>query len=202
VGYAGQVFNGNLAASEDEWKKLFASYGIEFVVLPPEACYDLSEIDVLIGIRSFSKFPYDTKPASKLVNAWHAGIPFIGGFDSAFEQMGKPGKDYIQVSSIEEVQDAVLKLKNDPPFYQSIIEEGNAKAKRYNDDVTFNRWEEVLTGPIADRYSEWQKRKLIERQRFLLLANINKVQSAAKMFAKRIAGTEAIQNLKRKLYRG
>ena len=75
VAYAGQTWNGNLAGTEETWTNLFKSHGFEFLHLPSGACYDLRDIDILIGIRSFDEKPYNSKPPSKLINAWHAHIP-------------------------------------------------------------------------------------------------------------------------------
>jgi len=201
IGYAGQVFNGNLAADEMAWTTIFAAHDLEFVVLPPEACYDLSEIDLLIGIRSFSTFPYDSKPASKLVNAWHAHIPFIGGYDSAFAQLGSPGKDYFRVKSMEEVVDTVLQLKNNEALYQTTVENGLQKAEHYNDDVTLRRWEEVLEGPIIERYKKWQVNPASERSRFVFLSGIDKAKTFTKQITKKVISRQQLQKIKEAFHR-
>ena len=197
VGYAGQVFNGNLAATEQEWKQLFMPHGLDFVVLPPDNCFDLRDIDVLIGIRSFSSFHYNAKPASKLVNAWHAKIPFIGGFDSAFEQVGTPGQDYLRVKSKKEVLDAVLELRSNEHLYSSLVRNGVEKTKTYNDAVTLERWKEVLLGPVVDRFEKWKANKGFEAKRFAVQTALSRVEYNGKKIAKKIVSTEHLQKMKR-----
>ena len=128
--YAGQIYNGNLAFSEEKWKLFFIELGIDFVTLSAENWHNLSEVDVLIGIRSFNNYAYNNKPPSKLFNAWHAQIPFIGGYDSAYQQVGAPGIDYVRVKSWLEIREAMVKLQEDKCFYSTLIQNGNKKKRR------------------------------------------------------------------------
>lgn len=199
VAYAGQTFNGNLASSEAQWTEIFAQHGLRFEVLPPLACHDLSGIDVLIGIRSFDLRPYNNKPPSKLVNAWHARIPFIGGNDSAFAQVGSPGDDYIRVTTIDEAVQAVLHLRNNPELYRQLIANGVRKALLYSNEATAQRWEEVLTGPVTQRYRLWASRPRLERIRFGAFKSAGAVEHGAKQWVKKFMKKSTVEFFQRRL---
>lgn len=169
VAYAGQIYNGNLAGTKEMWTNLFNPYGIEFVTLPSGACNDLHDIDVLIGIRSFTTSTYDKKPPSKLVNAWHAGIPFIGGYDSAFRQIAVPGEDYLLAKSADEVLQAVLRLRDDNVLYSTLVKNGQRKALRFTQQTITQAWEEILSGPVLLRYEKWKSRLSYEKARYVFL---------------------------------
>lgn len=186
VAYSGQTFNKNLAGSEQAWKKLLEPYGIEFVTLSNESWHDLSEIDVLIGIRSFDSKPFNNKPPSKLFNAWHAGIPFIGGYDSAYKQVGEPGKDYLLVKTQQEALEAILKLQNDPDLYNELTSKGRKKALIYNQDTITQIWEDVLTNSVARRYRIWKERSQYERLRFYLIRNYGLLHHKSKQVIKKL----------------
>ena len=186
VAYAGQTWNGNLAGTQETWTTLFKPHGIEFVNLPTGACHDLSNIDVLIGIRSFDNKPYNSKPPSKLVNAWHAHIPFIGGHDSAFKQVGTPGKDYLLATSHQEVLDAVLQLRDNPSLYQTIVDNGIEKSKNYTQENIGKAWETVFGGPVLERYKRWQSNKVIEEKRFNTLSSYGILQHKSKKLVKKL----------------
>ena len=47
----------------------------------------------MVAIRGFGRSSYVHKPATKLYNAWLAGVPFIGGMDSPTAD-GEPGRDF------------------------------------------------------------------------------------------------------------
>jgi glycosyltransferase involved in cell wall biosynthesis len=186
IAYAGQTWNGNLAGSTEAWIKLFEPHGIEFVTLPTGACHDLSDIDVLIGIRSFDTHPYNSKPPSKLINAWHAHIPFIGGYDSAFKQVGIPGQDYLLAKTPDEVLHAVLSLRDNPELYQTLISNGSNKASLYTRDTIAEKWENIFSEPVLQRYKQWTLRSNYEQNRFETLSRFESIKHESKQLLKRI----------------
>ena len=186
MAYSGQTFNGNFAGDENNWQTLLKPYNIEFTTLTAGAWHDLSSIDVLIAIRSFDTKPHNTKPPTKLFSAWHANIPFIGGYDSAFMQVGAPGEDYILSKTQVEVLEAVLKLKNDPELYEGLVERGRKKALLYNENSIAETWEKILAGPIMQRYQKWKSRKFSERIRFNILLKLGIFKHRGKQQIKRI----------------
>ena len=189
VAYAGQTWNGNLAGTEETWTSLFKPHGIEFVNLPTGACHNLRDIDVLIGIRSFDDKPYNSKPPSKLVNAWHAHIPFIGGHDSAFKQVGTPGKDYLLATTPGEVLNAVLQMRDDPNLYQSLVNNGIEKATQFTREAIAKKWENILTGPVVERLNQWEQRQDFERNRFTSLSRFDSMKHQSKQLIKKIIGS-------------
>jgi hypothetical protein len=190
VAYAGQTFNNNLAGSEESWKRLLDPYGIEFKVLSNQSWHDLSSIDVLIGIRSFDTRPWKTKPPSKLFNAWHAGIPFIGGFDSAFKQVGNPGKDYLRVKSQQEAVSSILKLRDDADLYNRMVEQGYQMAGQYTTETITKQWESILTNQVLQRYQSWKSTRWPERLRFTLIQHSCLFEHGSRQLLKRLIGLE------------
>ncbi len=166
VAYAGEIFNGNLAGSVEQWKKLFGPHNIEFVTLEGGSWHNLKDIDVLIGIRGFNSQTYDTKPPTKLFSAWHANIPFVGGKDSAFSQVGTPGEDYILAKTPEEALAAVLQLRDNPALYSKLVQKGRQKVSEYNESSIADQWVKILTGPVMSRYDLWKSRQGYEQNRF------------------------------------
>jgi hypothetical protein len=170
VAYVGQIKKGklevsNLAGSIDEWKKLFKKYDIEFAAIDKSNWHDLADVDVLIGIRTFDKNPHNRKPPTKLLNSWQANIPFIGGHDSAFKQIGTPGEDYLIAETSEDVLKWVLRLKEDAAFYNKLVRNGLAKSKNYTEKIIITQWNNVLVGSITKRYKIWVDRPNYERLR-------------------------------------
>lgn len=189
VAYAGETVNGNLAADTGAWQRLFARHGLHFVPLTSRGWHDLSAVDVIIGVRSFDRRPYNGKPPSKMLNAWHAGIPFVGGCDSAFAQTGTPGSDYLRVASAEEALEAVLRLRDSPLLYSLLVRNGRRRAMDYTGDAIATQWEQVLLGPVSERLRRWRAHRLSEGLRFRLA------------LAAGLAGHDARQVLKKRLRR-
>lgn len=186
VAYVGQTFNGNLALNEREWRRAFEGVGVDFVVPHASAWNDVSEIDVLIGVRSFDRRTYPGKPPSKLVNAWLAEAPFIGGFDSAYAQVGTPGMDYIRVERLEDAVAAVDRLRRRPQDYRRFVANGVARGRAFTRERIAELWVEALSGEIAERYDQWLRREEFERARFHVLRGIGRVEVRSRAAARRI----------------
>ncbi len=124
---------------------------------------DYSNVDIAIGVREFSTKRFDHKPATKMTNAWLASIPFIGGFDSAFEQNGSPGHDYIRVSQEAELVHQLITLKRDPSVYASYIANTRAKAKEYTFEACSEAWKNLMEVQIIPIYQSWNKRSSLKQ---------------------------------------
>lgn len=185
VAYAGAPIKGNFAGTVEGWQELLEPHGIEFVLLPEGRWHDLSTVDVLLGIRSFTKHPYHTKPPTKLFNAWHANIPFVGGHDSAFKEVGTPGEDYLLAGTPEEAVAAVLRLRDNPSLYAALVERGQQMAHIFSEQKISRKWEEVLTGPVFRRYEKWKRRPTYEQVRFLVLQEAGLLEHNGKQLFKR-----------------
>jgi hypothetical protein len=186
VAYSGQIFNGNLAADEETWKKMFEPFGIEFETLTEGNWHDLASVDVLIAIRSFNTNPHNTKPPTKLFNAWHAHIPLVAGHDSAFKQVGAPGEDYLLVKTPAEAVNAVLLLRDDKNLYEKIVQNGLLKSKLYNEDTIAEAWESVLTGPVLRRYEQWLARPTFEKYKYKILSTTGMFEHNTKQIIKKL----------------
>ncbi|MEN7972431.1 MAG: glycosyltransferase [Verrucomicrobiota bacterium] len=131
---------------------------MHFRFLDASEWHRLGSVDVLLGIRTFGQKKYNRKPPSKLINAWRAGIPFIGGADSAYTQVGTPGKDFLQVFSYDEMVDALIRLRRDPGLCEKIVEAGRKRAEDFTFDRVEQRWKSLLEVDIAHAYSQWTNR--------------------------------------------
>lgn len=125
--------------------------------------HDLSDVDVLLGIRSFTKKTYDNKPPTKMFNAWLSGIPFIGGGDSAYEQVGEPGLNYFKVSDMEELIDSIRVLKEDAQLYERVVEEGRIAGAHYGAEQIAESWKLFMEEQVAPAYRLWRKGSLLSR---------------------------------------
>lgn len=146
IAYAGRLGNRNIDVSlQDSISKL---NGLNFKLVEKNKWHDMHDIDVLVAVRDFSLSTYNEKPPSKLLNAWHAGIPLIAGYDSAFSSIGNPGKDYIRVKTKSELLSALEKLRSDPIFYREIVDAGRMRAKEYTREKIAKTWLELLDNRI------------------------------------------------------
>jgi hypothetical protein len=174
----------NLAAQlqQPQWEEQLSAMGLRWEVVKCDRWHDYSEVDVIVAVRSFDgSNTFDSKPASKLINAWHAGIPAILGRESAYRHECKSELDYIEVASTEEAIAALFRLKNDFNLRQEMVNNGKIRAQEMgNTQITF-QWRNFLTNVAVPAYYRWCMASLAQQQIFLmrryLILKANRVQS-------------------------
>jgi len=121
----------------------------------PNNWNDYREIDIAVGIRDFDKRKYIQKPPTKLLNAWKAGVPFIGGADSSYEQVGIDGENYLKADSEELFIATVGRLISDPLLNHTLVEKGRDAFENYTDDKISDRWVKTLEEELT-HFDQWQ----------------------------------------------
>jgi len=125
--------------------------------------YDYRTADLVLAVRDLTEQDALTKPASKLVNAWIAGVPAILGPEPAFQELRKSELDYMEVRSPSDALDAIQRLRSQPELYEQMIANGLRRAEDYSRDRMVQRWVDVLSGPVAERYRRWLREGRVRR---------------------------------------
>ncbi|MGK7944569.1 MAG: hypothetical protein AB4058_08875 [Microcystaceae cyanobacterium] len=155
---------------QPEWKQSLAEMGLNWCPKTDnEQWHDYSSVDLVIAIRKFNaEHTYSWKPASKLYNAWIANVPAIVGPEKAFQSERKSELDYIEVTSYEELLQAVKRLKDNPDLYQAMIENGKERAKEVQPEVITERWKHFLTEISIPAYEQWRNLSALSRRQYFL----------------------------------
>lgn len=161
ISYKGYV--GNLAAPfrSERWRSFLQGQGMDFEddAITDDASdhpiltrfHDYREVDLVIAVRPGAT---THKPASKLVNAWHAGTPALLSPDYPFEELRESPLDYLAVRDIEEAEAAVLRLKTEPGLYRRMIEHGRARAAAFTFETITARWARLLYEIVPQAVAE------------------------------------------------
>jgi hypothetical protein len=161
---------GNLASElfSEEWRdQLRRATGLHFSVVDPSSWNDYSEIDGVIAIRDFSRSAHFRKPATKLYNAWLAGVPFIGGRDSAFSSDGCHGKNYLAAHSLSQLLKHLKhlkRLKEDQKFRSYLVMNGTQKSLFFSRDAILRYWLRLIQEVLPNRLLAWQQQSHLERR--------------------------------------
>jgi hypothetical protein len=137
----------NLASEfqSPSWQeRLQKELGLTFKIKGVQEWHDYSNVDCILAIRDFSKEGHLDKPGTKLYNAWLAGVPFMGGNDTAYAADGRPGKDYLVATSLEEVFQHLRHLKEDEAFRGALVEEGKKSATGFTQQATLEHWKKLV----------------------------------------------------------
>ena len=129
-------------------ERLQKELGLSFKAKEIQEWHDYSNVDCILAIHDFSAALHLDKPGTKLYNAWLAGIPFIGGSDTAYAADGRPGKDYLVAASLEEVFQHLCHLKEDESFRLSLVKEGKKSVAGFNQQATLECWKKLVLETI------------------------------------------------------
>ena len=113
--------------------------------------HDYRSVDVLLALRPparrnrrYERRGHTHKPATKLYNAWHAGVPAILGPEYAFRELRRAPDDYIEVSDPVEAKAAVSRLRADSGLYRRMVDNGRRRALEFSHDRLIERWADLL----------------------------------------------------------
>jgi hypothetical protein len=154
--YLGRIGTTSAWLRDPRFARELARLGVEFSIRET-AWSDYSDVDLVIAHRVESPTMLRQKPASKLVNAWLAGVPALLNEEPAFRELRNSPLDYMAIDSANEVLAAITKLKGDPGLYQAMVENGRVRAGQFSVDAVRSIWltriEEVIL-PDAQRRLE------------------------------------------------
>ncbi len=109
---------------------------------------DFRQVDLLLAIRPPDRRRWTSKPATKLFNAWLAGVPALLGPEHAYRELRRSELDYLEVGSLEAAKAAVLRLRERPDLYASMVENGRVRGAEFTAEATLGRWWDLLTRRI------------------------------------------------------
>lgn len=157
----------NLAAElrDPLWQEqLRRETGANLEVRGADQWHDYHDIDAVLAIRDFHGGRQLHKPSTKLYNAWLAGVPFVGGADSAYASDGHAEEDYLMARSPAEVLSRLCSLRNDPALRARLVEKGKGTVRDFTPEAITDRWRKLLAEELPQRaakrsrISAWQLR--------------------------------------------
>jgi hypothetical protein len=164
VAYKGRTGSLVDAFRSEAWHRRMADLNVKFVVDSPMPgglpnWHDYSGTDLVLAVRTDfgdGKLRCE-KPASKLINAWHAGVPALLGKEYAFRELRKSPLDFIEIESVTEAADAVARLIENPAEYDAMRKNCRKRAAEFTAERIVERWREVL----FERLPELARRRRI-----------------------------------------
>jgi hypothetical protein len=144
------------------WRSFLGSHGIEWVVdsVPfaeggtrGEALEwpDFRSVDAVLAVRPASCPRRDSKPATKLYNAWLAGVPALLSPDVAFRELRRSPLDYLEAEGPAAAERGVRRLLAEPDLYRRMVANGRARAAEFSTGAILARWLELLEETLPER---------------------------------------------------
>lgn len=147
--------------------------GVTFVNRFQGWWHDYREIDAVLAVRDCPPVVLATQPASKLVNAWTAGVPALLGPEPAYGELRRSPLDFLETPTAESVLDALDRLQNEPGLYASMRANGLRRAEAFTDAVLTEKWISLLSEAI--RRNAFERRNPARRY-FLYVFNRQRIR--------------------------
>lgn len=113
---------------------------------------DYSTVDAALAVRDEAARVLATKPATKLYNAWLAGVPVFAAPEPAYRALRRGPLDLFEVLEARDVIDAVDALQADPGLYRAMVRNGRERGAAYDVHATRARWLDLLEGEVVPRF--------------------------------------------------
>lgn len=154
---------------QPSWSKRLSERGLNWQVYSnPKQWNNYREVDVVVAVRSFGfNWDHTWKPATKLYNAWHAGVPAILGCESAYQSERKSSLDYLEANSLKDLISKLEYLRNHPERRNAMIENGRVRAQETLQKNLVMQWRKFLTQIAVPKYIFWTELSSVARERYL-----------------------------------
>jgi hypothetical protein len=156
VAYFGRSVNLSQDFLSDGLKKELLDCGIN-LILDEKNWHNYQDVDVVWSVRDSPETLINTKPPSKLINAWLAGCPAILSPDPANMSLRKSENDFLIVRSPNDFISALKKLKDNPKLFEAMVKNGKMRSKEFNQDGVSEKWEKYFTDVVYEDYLMWKK---------------------------------------------
>ncbi len=169
IAYYGLTDNLAPELQKPSWQEQLRELGLNWHIVSPEQWNDYRDVDAVLAVRSFDyQGKYLWKPASKLINAWHAGVPAILNPESAFVAQRQSELDYIEINSVAEAIAALKRLRDEPALRRAMVENGRIRAEETNRETITAHWCSFLKEVAIPAYESWCAASSLKKQAFLL----------------------------------
>jgi len=167
IAYMGEIKNLAAELCDPSFKESLEEMGLRWHIVGREGWNDYSEIDAIVSVRRFIPLKnLRVKPALKLCNAWHAGVPAILGKEPAFQAERVRDLDYLEINSLDELLNTLKHLRDDVELRQAIVANGRLRARETSSVNLVRRWRRFLLETATAEYERWYGGSIWNRQVF------------------------------------
>jgi hypothetical protein len=119
-------------------------YSREAVQFDARQWSDYQDVDVILAVRPALDSMHEDKPATKLYNAWFAGVVPLLGPEYAFRSLRRSELDYVEVKTPADALAAIDRLRNTPDLYARMIDNGFERAEAFTTARILEQWADLL----------------------------------------------------------
>jgi hypothetical protein len=181
VAYFGRTDTAPAWFYDPGWHAALADMGVVFEIRD-DRWFDYSDVDIVLAHRTETPTVLKQKPASKLTNAWLAGVPALLADEPAYANLRRHGLDYITINSADDVVAVLRHLRSAPSQYTAMVDNGRRRSVDYSVAATKARWMRLLVDVAMPGALAWHAEHVAVEARLGQLARAARQKMAAKRF--------------------
>lgn len=178
IGFVGDIENLATEIQSEAFIEWLAGEGLQLKTRMHEEWHNYSDLDAFLAIReirgydactiddSEASISYGEKPATKLFNSWHGGLPAMLAVESCYRYHRRGPEDYLEVSSLEDVKSAIVRLKENPALRKTMAENALVRSREYTAESIAKHWYDVLCSAQDHHFPQWKTLSAEQRQLF------------------------------------
>jgi len=167
------------------WHKALAAIGVTFEIRDTR-WFDYSDVDVVLAHRVEAATMLRQKPASKLTNAWRAGVPALLANEPAYAALRAGDLDYIAIDSPTDVLAALERLRSMPAHYAAMAANGRSRGAAFSVEAVKAQWMRFLLFRVMPEAAVWRAKGHGMEARLAQLRSIARQKLASKRFKRRV----------------
>jgi hypothetical protein len=140
----------------DRFASRMRKEGFSFDIVASDKWNDYSDTDAVLAVRSFVPLSFHRFPASKLYNAWLAGVPALLGRESAYQAERRSELDYFEVRSADDVLRALVRLRDDAELRSAVALNCTARAAEVTPQRIAQAWARFFRLVAIPAYLKWR----------------------------------------------
>jgi hypothetical protein len=155
--------------------KFLSEKNIDFSYMVNGDWLNYRDIDVLIAVRDVAESVLKTKPASKLVNSWIAGVPIILSSEPAYRAIRQSDFDYLEANNLQELLRCVDNLTSNGELYTQILNNAEIRRKEYTLENVVKSWVDFFESIKIDVKTYSRDEVFLRKLRYFISLGKNKV---------------------------
>ncbi len=165
VGYFGRLAMAPSFFADPAFRHALDELGLEFV--PSEHDWqDYRDVDVVIAFRTAPPSLLRHKPATKVSNAWLAGVPAIVGPEPAYLQLRHDENDMCVANDAAGVIAELTRLSREHGHYAAMRARAGERASAFDVPALRDRWLEFFRERVAPAFAQWKRAEASPLRRY------------------------------------
>lgn len=167
------------------WHAALAAIGVTFEIREAR-WFDYADVDVVLAHRVEAPTMLRQKPASKLTNAWCAGVPALLSNEPAYASLRASDLDYIAIDSPTDVLAALQRLRAMPARYAAMAANGRSRGAAFSVAAVKAQWMRFLLFRVLPEAVDWHARRHGVEAGLAQIRSIARQKLASKRFKRSV----------------